>query len=157
MDHPAGPQPRGGGAAGRDPLRDPGPGSEVSGPFDEVFRSEGPRIIKTPVRAPRANAHAERWVRTARAECLDSTLVLGRRHLERMLRTYAAHYNEARPHRVTSSRRPGRGPIRLPGRPTRHRFEGATCLAGSSMSTNLQLDGLVGGFRALHPAKDSAE
>ena len=73
--------------------------TKFSGPFDEVFRSEGARIIKTPVRAPRANAHAERWIRTARAECLDWMLVLGRRHLEHVLRAYTAHYNQARPHR----------------------------------------------------------
>jgi putative transposase len=69
------------------------------GPFDEVFRSEGVTIVKTPIRAPRANAFAERWVRTVRAECLNWMLVLGRRHLERVLRTYAAHYNRRRPHR----------------------------------------------------------
>ncbi len=73
--------------------------AKFSGPFDEVFHSEDVRVIRTPVRAPRANAFAERWVRTVRTECLDWTLVLGRRHLERVLRAYAAHYNEARPHR----------------------------------------------------------
>jgi transposase len=73
--------------------------AKYSGPFDEVFRTEGVRILKTPIRAPRANAFAERWIRTARRECLDWVLVLGRRHLERVLRTYAVHYNEARPHR----------------------------------------------------------
>jgi putative transposase len=73
--------------------------SKFSGPFDEVFCSEGVRIIKTPIRASRANAYAERWVRTVRTECLDSILVLGRRHLERLLRAYAAHYNGRRPHR----------------------------------------------------------
>jgi transposase InsO family protein len=73
--------------------------SKFSGPFDEVFRSECVRIIETPIRAPRANAFAERWVRTVRTECLDWMLVLGRRHLERLLRAYTAHYNEARPHR----------------------------------------------------------
>jgi putative transposase len=73
--------------------------SKFSGPFDEVFRSEGVRIIETPIRAPQANAFAERWVRTVRTECLDWMLVLGRRHLERLLRAYTAHYNEARPHR----------------------------------------------------------
>ncbi len=72
---------------------------KFSGPFDEVLRSEGVNIVKTPIRAPRGNAFAERWVRTARAECLDWILVLGRRHLERVLRTYQAHYNRARPHR----------------------------------------------------------
>jgi putative transposase len=80
--------------------------SKFSGPFDEVFRSEGVRIIKTPVRAPRANAFAERWVRTVRTECLDWILVLGRRHLERVLRTYTAHYNTKRPHRGLDLRTP---------------------------------------------------
>ncbi len=73
--------------------------SKFCGPFDEVFRTEGVNILKTPIRAPRANAFAERWVRTVRTECLDWMLVLGRCHLERVLRTYTAHYNEARPHR----------------------------------------------------------
>ena len=67
--------------------------------FDEVFASEGIRKIKTPVRSPRANAYAERWVRTARTECLDSVLILGRRHLNGILRQYVRHYNEQRPHR----------------------------------------------------------
>jgi transposase InsO family protein len=73
--------------------------AKFSGPFDEVFRSEGVNIIETPVRAPRANAFAERWIRTVRTECLDWMLVLGRRHLERVLRIYQAHYNARRPHR----------------------------------------------------------
>jgi putative transposase len=73
--------------------------SKFTGPFDEVFRSEGVRIIKTPVRAPRANAFAERWVRTIRTECLDWMLVFDRRHLERVLRTFTSHYNDRRPHR----------------------------------------------------------
>ena len=66
--------------------------------FDEVFRSEGIRVIKTPVRSPRANAYAERWVRTVRTECLDWLLVVGQGHLERVLRRYVRHYNEQRPH-----------------------------------------------------------
>jgi putative transposase len=70
------------------------------GPFDEVFRSEGAKVILTPIRAPNANAYAERVIETVRAECLDWTLILGRRHLDRTLRTYATHYNNGRPHRA---------------------------------------------------------
>ena len=80
--------------------------SKYSGPFDEVFRSEGIRIVKTPVRAPKANAIAERFVRTVRAECLDWLLILNRRHLERVLRVYVDHYNPERPHRALELRPP---------------------------------------------------
>lgn len=73
--------------------------SKFSGRFDEVFRTEGLTVVRTPVRAPRANAFAERWVGTARRECLDYVLIFGRRHLQRVLRAYAEHYNRARPHR----------------------------------------------------------
>jgi len=93
--------------------------SKFSGPFDEVFRSEGVRIVKTPIRAPRANAFAERWVRTVRAECLDWMLMLGRRHLEHVLRVYADHYNEARPHRGLDLRTPEPRPDRAPWRTRR--------------------------------------
>jgi putative transposase len=69
--------------------------------FDEVFRTEGVRVIRTPIRAPNANAHAERWVRTVREECLDWLLIFGRRQLERgVLGTYVDHYNRQRPHRA---------------------------------------------------------
>ncbi len=80
--------------------------SKYGGAFDEVFRSEGMRIVKTPVRAPKANAVAERFVRTVRAECLDWLLVLNRRHLERVLRVYVDHYNRQRPHRALELRPP---------------------------------------------------
>ena len=80
--------------------------SKYSGPFDEVFRSEGIRIVKTPVRAPKANAIAERFVRTVRAECLDWLLILNRRHLESVLRVYVDHYNRERPHRALELRPP---------------------------------------------------
>jgi len=74
--------------------------------FDEVFRSEGIRVIKAPVRAPKARAHAERWVGTVRRECLDRVLIIGRRHLERVLSVYTIHYNEHRPHRALGQRPP---------------------------------------------------
>jgi putative transposase len=65
--------------------------SKFSGAFDEVFRSEGIQVIHTPISAPQANAHAERFVRTIRAECLDWLLLLGRHHLESVLRVHTAH------------------------------------------------------------------
>jgi transposase InsO family protein len=74
--------------------------------FDEAFRSEGIRVIKAPVRAPQARAHAERWVGSLRRECLDRLLIFGRRHLERVVTAYAFHYNEHRPHRSLSQRPP---------------------------------------------------
>ena len=74
-------------------------------------------MIRTPIRAPRANAFAERVVRTVRSECLDHVLVYGSRHLERVLRTYVVHYTEERPHRglhlaVPSGWPPGPRPTR---------------------------------------------
>jgi transposase InsO family protein len=73
--------------------------SKFTAAFDEIFRSEGIKVIHTPIRAPQANAYAERFVRTVRAECLDWLLIIGRRHLETVLRIYTAHYNRERPHR----------------------------------------------------------
>ena len=73
--------------------------AKFCGPFDEVFATEGVRVIETPIRAPKANAFAERWVETLRRECLDHLLIIGRRHLESVLRIYVGHYNAARPHR----------------------------------------------------------
>jgi putative transposase len=101
--------------------------AKYSGPFDEVFRSEGVSIVKTPIRAPRANAFAERWVRTVRTECLDWMLVLGRRHLERVLRTYAAHYNERRPHRGLELKTPDPQPDPAPWPAEGAAFERAMC------------------------------
>ena len=73
--------------------------AKYSGPFDEVFRSEGVRVARTPIRAPNASAFAERFVRTVRQECLDHILIFGERRLERILREYVRHYNRGRPHR----------------------------------------------------------
>ena len=74
--------------------------SKYSGSFDQVFASGRIRIVKTPVRAPQANAIAERFVRTVRAECLDWLLIVNRRHLERVLHVYLEHDNTNRPHRA---------------------------------------------------------
>ena len=74
--------------------------TKLSHASDEVFRTEGIKIIRTPVQAPNANAFAERWVRTLRTDCLDRILVVGRRHPEHVLRVYRRHYNEHRAHRA---------------------------------------------------------
>jgi putative transposase len=75
--------------------------------FDEVFRSEGLEIVRTPVRAPKANAIAERFVGTVRRECLDWVLIAGRRQLEGVLRVYVDHSNGHRPHRALGLAAPG--------------------------------------------------
>jgi putative transposase len=67
--------------------------------FDAVFAAAGIQAIKIPPRAPKANAYAERWVRTVRTECLDWTLIWNRQHLHRVLTRYVEHYNTGRPHR----------------------------------------------------------
>jgi transposase InsO family protein len=67
--------------------------------FDAVFGAMGIDVVKIPPRAPRANAYAERWVRTVRSECLDWTLVWNQRQLHRVLTEYLRHYNTVRPHR----------------------------------------------------------
>jgi transposase InsO family protein len=80
--------------------------SKFTRDFDAVFANEEVEIIKTPVQAPKANAFAERFVRTARAECLNWLLIVNRRHLERVLRTFVNHYNSHRPHRSLGLRPP---------------------------------------------------
>jgi transposase InsO family protein len=80
--------------------------SKFTAAFDDVFRSEGIRAIRTPVRAPNANAFAERWIGSVRRECLDRLLIVNRRHLERVLPVYVEHYNAHRPHRALQQRAP---------------------------------------------------
>jgi putative transposase len=91
--------------------------------LDSVFEAEGARAILTPLMAPRANAHAERWVGSARRECLDWMLIVSQRHLEAVLGEYCAHYNDERPHRSCGLRPPASigAPIRRPGVPIRRR------------------------------------
>jgi putative transposase len=74
--------------------------------FDALLESDGIEVIRTPVKAPNANAHMERWVGTVRRECLDRLLILGRRQLEHVLRIYVRHYNQERPHRALNLRPP---------------------------------------------------
>lgn len=86
--------------------------------FDAVFVSEGIETIRTPFRAPKANAFAERWVRSVREECLDHILVINEAHLTRVLREYVRYYNNDRPHQgirqgfpVSQPKRNTKGPI----------------------------------------------
>jgi putative transposase len=84
--------------------------------FDKVFSSEGIDVVHTPFRAPRANAFAERWVRSVREECLDHILVLNENHLRNLLREclreYTNYYNYSRPHQGISQHFPVSGPER---------------------------------------------
>jgi len=80
--------------------------AKYSGPFAEVFRCEGVRVIRAPIRSPKANAFAERFVRTVRHERLDHIPVFSERHLERILREYISRYNNERPHRGLSLQTP---------------------------------------------------
>ena len=80
--------------------------SKFTAAFDDVLAGNGVRIIKAPVRSPRANSYAERYVGTLRRECLDHLLIYGERHLRRILAEYAQHYNEHRPHQSREQRPP---------------------------------------------------
>jgi putative transposase len=71
-----------------------------------VFRSEGAKMLVTPVRAPTANTYAQRWVGTVRVKCLDWLLIVGRGHLEQGRRVSVQHYNQHRPHRALSLHAP---------------------------------------------------
>ena len=72
--------------------------SKFTAAFDEVFSGNGTRVVKTPVRSPRANSYAERFVGTLRRECPDHVLILGGRHLRSVLTEYTRHNNGHRPH-----------------------------------------------------------
>jgi putative transposase len=92
--------------------------------FDAVFSAAGMDVVRTPPQAPRANAHAERWVGTVRRECTDRMLILGQRHLSTVLTEYTKHYNGHRPHRALDQQPPtplrpavGRAAVKIERRP----------------------------------------
>jgi putative transposase len=93
--------------------------SKFTSVFDAVFASEGMRILRTPLRAPRANAIAERWIGTVRRELLDRVLIINRRHLMAVLTEYVAHFNHHRPHRALNQAAPLRSlpPPAAPSQP----------------------------------------
>ncbi len=80
--------------------------TKFSRAFDAICHNQGMRTITTPIRAPNANAHIERWVGSARRECLDRLLIFSGRQLDRVLRVYVRHYNEQRPHRALDLQAP---------------------------------------------------
>jgi putative transposase len=84
--------------------------SKFTTAFDSVFADNGTQVIRTPIRSPRANAFAERFVGTLRRECLDHVLILGERHLRKVLAEYARHYNGHRPHQALQQESPQRQP-----------------------------------------------
>jgi len=87
-------------------------GSQFVHSFDEILRTEGFKILKTPVRTPVANTFAERWIGSIRRELLDRTLIWNRRQLERLAVEYIQHYNRHRPHQSLDQRPPA--PIEKP-------------------------------------------
>jgi putative transposase len=80
--------------------------AKYAGSADLVVEAAGIRVIKTPIAAPKANAHMERQIGSGRRECFDWMLIIGRRHLERVMEEWIAHYNEARPQRGLDLRTP---------------------------------------------------
>jgi len=98
--------------------------------FDAFLRSEGITVIRTPIAAPKAKAHAERWVGGLRRECLDRILILSRSHLERVLREYVTHHNTHRPHRALDQQPPIPKPIAIRTPPAEARVRRRDRLGG---------------------------
>ena len=84
--------------------------SQFVNDFDEIFRTEGLEVLKTPVRAPMANGFAERGIGTLRRELLDRTIIWNQHQLQRLVSDYIAHYNTHRPHRSLNQRPPAPTP-----------------------------------------------
>lgn len=103
---------------------------------DRVFQSQGARVILTPLMAPRANAHAERWIGSCRRECLDWMLVVNQRHLEMVINEYCLHYNDERPHRSRNLRPPASRSDRME-------------TTGGQIERRTRLGGLLSDYRQL--------
>jgi transposase InsO family protein len=115
-------------------------GSQFVDAFDEVFRTEGAKILKTPTRTPVANTFAERWIGTLRRELLDRTIIWNRRQLQHIIVEYIDHYNEHRPHRSLDQQ---------PPRPTDTRRDDAPDRPKPvlHMVRNTRCDGLINEYR----------
>ena len=92
--------------------------SQFTRAFDEIFRTQGPKVLKTPLQTPVANAFAERWIATLRRELLDRTIIWNHQQLQRLIIDYIDHYNTHRPHRSLAQRPPD--PPDPPNQPYQH-------------------------------------
>ena len=110
-------------------------GSQFIKPFDEIFRTEDFKILKSPVRTPVANAIAERWIGSIRRELLYRTIIWNQHQLERVVIDYVEHCNSHRPHRSLEQRPPVHTPEAEPG-PTQATIVRAT-----------RCDGLINEYR----------
>jgi transposase InsO family protein len=113
-------------------------GSQFADSFDETFRTEGLKILKTPVRSPVANTFAERWIGTLRRELLDRTIIWSQRQLERLVVDYIDHYNLHRPHRSLGQR---------PPRPTTPGGATSGAPAPLRLARTSRCDGLINEYR----------
>ena len=103
-------------------------------PYRELWGSNNTRVVLTPLMAPRANAHAERWIGSCRRDCLDWMLIVNQRHLQAVLSEYCAHYNDERPHRSRNLRPPAS-------------FGNPTLSASGRIERNTRLGGLLSEYR----------
>jgi transposase InsO family protein len=116
-------------------------GSQFIDAFDEIFRTEGLKILKTPARTPVANAFAERWIGSIRRELLKQpeglprTIIWNEHQLKRLLGEYIEHYNTSRPHRGIGQRAPNDHDNVVPIGPDRRIERTTTC------------DGLINQYR----------